>query len=111
MLVCVSFRPASHDPAPSLHNMNVGLRFASTHSCSTNVLLLYVLKAGPCVAVEPGSEIIRCFSVCDPAVPEGLMLHGPWWLKRFVFVLFFSLSAFIGRFSFSVSISVRCCAT
>ncbi len=46
------------------------------------------LTAGPCVAVEPGSEIIRGrTNVDDPAVPDRLVLCHPWWLKPFSFSL------------------------
>ena len=66
--------------------------------------------AGPSVAVEPGSEIIRGrTNVDDPAVPDRLVLCDPWWLKRFRSV--FCLTSLAGWLTFSVSSSVQCCET
>lgn len=53
--------------------------------------------AGPSVAVEPGSEIIRGrTNVDDPAVPDRLVLYDLWRLKHFhsVFVHWLAGSGF-----------------
>lgn len=66
------------------------------HECGIPVSILRLCKrttalthmAGPSVAVEPGSEIIRGrTNVDDPAVPDRLVLCDPWWLKTFSFCL------------------------
>lgn len=63
--------------------------------------------AGPSVAVEPGSEIIRGrTNVDDPAVPDRLVFCDPWRLKRFRFVLVIGWLVQV-----SVSSSVQCYET
>lgn len=85
---CVSARPSPHDlllnepPVPVQHECGITVSILRPVLCKRTTALTQV--AGPSVAIEPGSKIIRGrTNVDDPAVPDRLVLCDPWWLKRF----------------------------
>ena len=85
--VCVRVRPPPHGllhnepPASVQHECGITVGVLCKHTTALSDM------AGPRVAVEPGSEIIRGRANVDgPAVPDRLVLCDLWRLKCFCFV-------------------------